>query len=141
MFNNDFFRQSKLAFYLSSILIVIVSPCLVGLMLAKLSDKNILVRILQIIGYNPINPIPTAWDYKFSKMPAKSWIIVSMKDGTVFYGKFSTRSFASSEPMERDIYIEDVYKLNDNRDWVKRERNDGILIASDQIKCIEFFNN
>jgi len=55
MFNNDFFRQSKLAFYLSSILIVIVSPCLVGLMLAKLSDKNILVRILQIIGYNPIN--------------------------------------------------------------------------------------
>lgn len=141
MFNSEYFKTSTLRLYLASFLIVIISPCLLGLLLAKLSDKNILIKILQTLGYRPINPIPTAWHYKFSKIAIKSWIIVSLKDGKAFYGKFSTESFASSESMERDIYIEDVYILNNNKEWIKREKNDGILIASDQIKYIEFFKN
>lgn len=141
MFNSDYLKTSIFRLYLSSFLIVVISPCLVGLLLAKLSDKNILIKILQKLGYSPINPIPTSWDYKFSNIPSKSWVIVSLKDGKVFYGKFSTESFASSESMERDFYIEDVYTLSNDKKWMKREKNDGVLILSDQIKYIEFFKN
>lgn len=141
MFNSKIFIESILLFYLSAIFIVVVSPSLMGLLLAKLSDKNIVITIMQFLGYNPINPIPTAWDYKFSKIQTKSWVIVSLNDGKVFYGKFSTKSFASSEPLERDIYIEEVYRLNENKQWIKRERTNGVLISREQIKYIEFINN
>lgn len=141
MFNNEYFSKSIAKFYLSSILITIISPCLLGLALAKLNDKTTLIRLLQGIGYSPIDPIPTAWDYKFSKVHSKSWVVVSLKDGNIFYGKFSTKSFSSSETLERDLYIEEVYILGKDKEWIKREKTDGILIISDQIKYIEFFKN
>lgn len=141
MFTNDFFNNCVVAFYLSAIFIVFLSPCMIGFIFAKMSDKNLIRNLLQTFGYKPIHPVPTAWDYKFSKMPEKSWIIVSLQDGKIFYGKFSTNSFSSSEASERDIYIEDVYTLNSEKEWIKRKKNDGILIKSDQIKYIEFFKN
>lgn len=139
MFNNKLFITNKLIFFISAIFIVVLSPSLLGLVIAKLNDKKIIISLLQIMGYSPINPIPTAWDYKFSKMPATSWVIISLVDGKVFYGKFSTNSYASSEPTERDMYIEDVYLLDENGRWVRRERNNGVLINGEQIKYIEFF--
>lgn len=141
MFYNEFFINHAVFFYMSAIFIIVISPCVFGLILARLSDEDRLNRILQILGYNPINPIPTAWDYKFSKMPTKSWVVISLNDGKIFYGKFSTKSFASSESLERDIYIEDVYILNPDNKWIRRESNDGILIRSEQIKYVEFFTN
>lgn len=52
---------------------------------------------------NKIHPVPTAWDYYFSKQE-EAWIIVTLKNGKTIYGKFSEHSFASSDAEERDLY-------------------------------------
>lgn len=56
------------------------------------------------------------------------------------YGKFGCSSLASSEKDERDIYQEEIYNMDEDGKWVKRERTDGIWIKASNIKVIEFIN-
>lgn len=141
MFNNTFFQEYYFVTFILAIIIVIISPCLLGLIVTKLHQKKTIINILIMLGYNPINPIPTAWDYKLSKMKEITWIIVGLKDDKKFYGKFSTKSYASSKESERDIYIEEVFALEKGGCWKKHANTDGVLIKGDQIRFIEFINN
>ena len=44
----------------------------------------------------------------------------------------------SSDPTERDIYIQRIYDINDEKNWSPRGEN-GVLIAAGEIKTIEFW--
>jgi len=46
---------------------------------------------------------------------------------------------ASSNENDRDLYIKEVYKIDDNGKWKRVENTDGILIKAEQVKYIEFF--
>lgn len=122
-------------------MIIFISPIFIGLIIGYYRKKEVVRKLLQKLGFNPIHSIPTSWDYKFSKTKSAVWIIVTLDDGSVVPGKFSTSSFASSDSVERDIYIERVYKITDDGEWIAVERSDGILIKGDCIKYIEFFND
>lgn len=47
--------------------IVFVSPVVLGLVIAKSSQKRWAARFLRRFGFRTIHPIPTAWDYLFSR--------------------------------------------------------------------------
>ena len=91
------------------------------------------------MGLNFISQIPTAWDYKFSSFDERRWVLVTLKDGGSVAGQFGGASFASSEPDERDIYIQKVYRVKQGQPWEPIESNDGILIRGDEIRYIEFW--
>ena len=40
---------------------------------------------------------------------------------------------------ERDLYIDEVYEIDEKGVWTKRERTDGIWLKNEEIKSIEFF--
>lgn len=120
-------------------LIILVSPVIIGIALAHLSQNEIPRTFLQHLGFNPIHEIPTAWDYRFSRIEAPTWLLVTLNDGSTVAGLFGSRSFASSEPSERDLYIQDVYKVAESGPWQKVAQNEGILVRADQIKHIEFW--
>ncbi len=122
------------------IVIILISPVIMGLTLGILSKKDAIRKLLQRIGFNTIHPIPTGWDYKFSNINNAIWILVTLKDDSTISGYFGGNSFASSDNTERDVYIEKVYKIDNNNLWNEVPRSDGILIKGDQIKYIEFFN-
>lgn len=122
-------------------IIIFVSPIFIGLIIGYFRNKEVVRRFLQKLGLNPIHSIPTSWDYKFSKIKNTVWVIVTLEDGSIVPGKFSTSSFASSDNTERDIYIESVYKIMHDGEWVAHERNDGVIIKGDCIKYIEFFKD
>ena len=86
---------------------------------------------------NKIHPVPTAWDYYFSKQK-ESWIIVTLKNGKTIYGKFSNHSFASSDAEERDLYIEKTYNIKEDMTWVEDDKSNGILVTKDEVETIEF---
>ena len=65
-------------------------------------------------------------------------VIVTLTDDSVIYGDFSTKSFASSDPEERDLFIEKTYIPNEKGEWIAADKNEGIYIHKDQIKTIEF---
>ena len=119
------------------LLIVFVIPTLVGLFLGLNIQKNILTKFLQLIGINLVHAIPTAWDWKFGDRKAQ-WVLVTLNDGTQFAGFFGSKSFISTSPYERDMYIQYLYEIDDEDNWTPRGRS-GVLIASGKIKTIEFW--
>lgn len=134
----DFFRQNPIVSALSWFLIIFVSPILLGLILGKQSSKGWIRRFLMRLGINTIHPIPSAWDFFFSTTPPV-WMLVTLKDGSQVAGLFGSRSFASSDQDERDLYIEEMYKIGTDAPWEKVQSTRGIFITGSEIKHIEFW--
>ncbi len=118
-------------------ILIFVGPAILGLLLGINIQKNLLHRLLQWCGLNPVHAIPTAWDWKFGNMPPQ-WVLVTLKDDTRFVGLCGLRSFISSDPAERDIYIEQIYDIDDEDNWSWRGEK-GVLIAPGEIRTIEFW--
>ena len=117
--------------------IIFVAPGSIGVLLGYLNSKDVIRRGLQRLGFTPLHSIATSWDYKFSRVTQERWVSVTLKDGSTVCGLFGSSSFASSAPAERDVYLERVYHVIEGS-WQPIERQDGILIAGDQIRYIEF---
>ena len=122
---------------LAWLVLVFVGPALLGLLLGINIQNNLLHRFLQFCRLNPVHAIPTAWDWKFGNMTPQ-WVLVTLKDDTRFVGFCGQESFISSDPMERDVYTEQIYDIDDNNEWSSPGRK-GILIAPGEVKTIEFW--
>ena len=117
--------------------LVFAGPALLGLLLGVNVQKNLFRRFLQWCRLNPVHVMPTAWDWKFSGMTYQ-WVLVTLKDGTRFAGFCGPESFMSSDPTERDIYIQRIYDIDDENKWLPRGEN-GVLIAAGEVQTIEFW--
>ncbi len=117
--------------------LVFFGPVLLGLLLGINVQKNLLHRLLQWCGLNPVHSIPTAWDWKFGNM-TEQWVLVTLKDDTQFRGFCGQGSFISSDPTERDIYVEQIYGIDNEDNWSSPGLK-GVLIAPGEIKTIEFW--
>jgi hypothetical protein len=53
------------------------------------------------------HPIGSAWDWRFSGI-AECWVLIVLKNGIKWGGCLGTHSFVSSDPAERDIYVQQV---------------------------------
>ena len=73
------------------------------------------------------------------------FVIITLQDDSTVYGFYGENSFASSEPDERDIYLEKIYDIDEKNKWIENKECLGIHISQNQIKTIEFlkgdFNN
>lgn len=118
-------------------LFIFLGPVLLGLFLGINVQKNLLLRFLKWCGLNPVHAIPTAWDWKFGNMD-EQWVLVTLKDDTRFVGFCGQESFISSDPTERDIYIQQIYDIDDENNWSWPGQK-GILIAPGEIRTIEFW--
>jgi hypothetical protein len=89
---------------------------------------------------NMPHPIGKPWDYVFG-MNVPYWVIVKLKDGTNVGGRYDTESFASSAPSSNQLYLEEAWVVNDDGGFERqREGTAGIMILSDEIVTVEFFN-
>ncbi|WP_100641508.1 DUF6338 family protein [Marinobacter salexigens] len=93
---------------------------------------------LKVFKKNILSPYKQPWDYVFAKKESM-WIVVYLKDGEIIRGKFAEKSFASSYPSERQIYIEEVWREKNGKKFGEKvTRTKGILISQDEIKYIKF---
>ena len=68
------------------------------------------------------------------------WVIIHLEDGRKIGGKFDKDSFASSYPEEEQIYLEEVWKLDEEGKFIEPiERSKGIIILTNKVLFIEFF--
>lgn len=119
-------------------IIIFIIPVLLGIIGAILYSKSIFRKIMNWVGINPIHEIPTGWDYKFYNTSPK-YVVVTLMSEQCILGYFGTKSFASSDTSERDLYLEKVFYLDNEDNWVERKNSNGIWLRGDQIKHIEFF--
>ena len=112
-------------------------PAVVGLFLALFWGRirDILIRI----GLRQVHPVPNAWDWKFRNVDDQ-WVLVTFTDGSQVAGQLGSDSFISSDPSERDIYIQKVFKVDSQtKEWEETGAK-GILITPGQVKTIEFWS-
>lgn len=118
-------------------LVVFISPVMLGLATGRLVQTEWVRSFLGRLGFRTIHPIPTAWDYKFSRT-GPCWVIVTLKNGARVFGLFGTRSFAGDDRSERDIFLEMLFEPTGTGEWAPVEDTDGIIVKGDQIAAIEF---
>ncbi|MCF6285147.1 MAG: DUF6338 family protein, partial [Candidatus Hydrogenedentes bacterium] len=135
---SDFFLQNANRSLVAWFAVLVIVPSVIGVGLGLLHQKNILRSLVQLVGFSMTSPIPTSWDYIFSKTPAV-WVLVTLKDGSQVGGLWGSDSFASSNPNERDLYIERVFKVAQDGQWKEISRSSGILIQGEDIRHIEFY--
>lgn len=119
--------------------IIFISPILVSLAILMLNKYEILRKISRLLGLNMIDPIPTAWDYKFSKTEGSRWVILILQNDQRYGGLWGSNSFASSEAGERDIFLEEAYTIKEDGTWEKIANTDGFLVKGEQIRSVHFF--
>ena len=122
---------------LAWISLVFAGPAILGLVLGINIQTDFFRRLLKRFGLNPVHVIPTAWDWKFGNM-TEQWVLVTLKDGTRFAGFCGSESFMSSDPTERDIYIQQVYDVDDDDNWSSSGEK-SLLITADEVQTIEFW--
>lgn len=130
--------EHPLRWSLILILILLILPYSVGMLVGYINNRDWIRIILRRIGINPIHPAPTAWD--FVMQGESRYVIVTLKDKTEICGLYSDKSLASSVPSEKDLYIERIYKVDEENDgtWCEIDKGRGMWINGSEILHIEF---
>lgn len=131
VFNNPELDRNLRWLYLATI--TLVGAAVLGLVIGVIKQKTPLSKLLNRIGILTIHPTSLAWDYIFSKQES-CYVIVKMDDNKTVRGWYSSNSFASTDPDNHDLYIEQCY----GEGWKEDHQSKGIYIPGDQIKYIEF---
>ena len=66
----------------------------------------------------------------------EQYVLVKLNNGTMFGGFLGANSFISSDPDERDLYIEEIYELDDKDEWITNGH--GVYLTGRDISFIEF---
>lgn len=128
----SFYAEHTAWYVLAWVGIVVLAPAIWPVIFVKLAKWEPIARHI-------LSPIPRAWDYVFG-LREPFWILVNLKDGNVVAGKFDKKSFASAFPAEEQIYLEEVWNLDENGAFASPvERSRGIVILGSDISSIEFF--
>jgi hypothetical protein len=119
--------------------LVVLGPALLGLLLGSAAQYGWGRWFAHKIRLNPVHSAPTAWDWRFSTLRGNRFVMVTLSDGSTVAGVFGEKSFVSSEPTERDIYIEEIYDVAETGVWTARSEPIGILIPSKEIRYVQFW--
>jgi hypothetical protein len=128
----EFYQGHFVLYSLTIVAIMVVVPAFWPYVFLRLSAWRPLAKRF-------VSPIRKPWDYVFGKHDP-FWIIVHLKDGQKIGGRFGLDSFASSNPADEQIYLEEVWILDDNDRFLSPvEDSRGIIVMNDEIRAVEFF--
>jgi len=128
----DFIRNYSFWYFLCMFLIIIVFPFLWVVFYYKISKCKWFSKYL-------ITPTKSTWD-SFFMMRYDYWVIISLKNGGKIAGKYGKSSISSTYPMKEEIYIEDLWTLDEEGDFSESIPNNcGVLITADEISLINFY--
>jgi uncharacterized protein DUF6338 len=117
--------------------IIFLVPIILAVIVASASQRGLLAWVANILRLRSINPIPTGWDWIFSRTEP-CFVLVTLRDGATIAGYFGPESMASSDRDRKDLYLEKVYEIPATGRWQPVERSKGIYIDGSQIAFIEF---
>lgn len=128
----DVRNSYPLLFYLFWFGTLFISPAILAVIAKWLLGSSLLRgRVL--------HPTPTGWDFFFGKgIPC--WILFHLKSGEKLGGFYGINSFTSSFPQEKDIYVQEIWKVDADGRFLERvDRTGGAIINFEQCKLIEMF--
>ncbi len=126
------YQKHLVLFWLSVVVIMIVALACWPFVFLKLATWRPIAKHF-------VHPIRKPWDYVFGKREP-FWIIVHLQNQQKIGGRFGPGSFASSDPATEQLYLEEVWALDDVGRFINPiQRSRGIIIMKEQIRAVEFF--
>lgn len=113
----------------------IIGPVIAGIALGWAGHRNVVWDSARRFGLNIVHPMPTAWDRRFSDLRG-SWVVITLKDGRKVGGWMGQKSVASSDPENRDLYVEKIYEIDDA--GFKDVGDKSALFLPGEISTVEF---
>ena len=117
--------------------VIFIVPIALAIISAVVGQKDGLGWLYRLLRLRSINPIPTGWDWIFSRTEP-CFLLVTLRNGTQVAGYFGGQSMASSDPERRDLYLERVYVIPTEGEWQAVDGSGGMYIAGTEIAFIEF---
>lgn len=101
-------QSNAFFFNLLVLLTIFVVPAFLGWLASYLLQASWMRRLVKTV----VHPVPTSWDYIFSR-GEPYWIIFHLKTGEKIGGYYGSKSFASSYPETLEIYVEEIWRLDE----------------------------
>jgi hypothetical protein len=112
---------------------VFATPILLAYIFDRLEGRG----YLKDLG---VHSNPTTWDWFFSNRAGNYYVRFHRKEGKDFGGYFGENSFAASSPNAQQIYVEELWRVDEEGKFIERvEGSKGALINSEDCEFIEFF--
>jgi hypothetical protein len=129
----NFLDNHFTSFIILTLLILFAAPLLWPFAIIWLMRRSWFKRFI-------LSPFKSPWDYFFEKRES-CWVIVHFKNGARIGGVYGQNSFSSAYPHKEQIYLEELWELEGERNFIKKtERTNGVMILNEEIKFIEFYN-
>lgn len=125
--------------WLWSLLQNFLVPTAIGIALAYANQHHLIYRFSKAMGLQLAHHLPAAWDYTFEALPAGTFILVTLTDGTQIPGQMGENSFASSSKEERDLLIEELWEIQGDGTWAPLMPKRNILLCGKDIRHIEIY--
>ncbi len=131
---NEVYFRHPIVFAVLSIFILFVAPILWPILYLWLLKWKWLSNYI-------IGPVKRPWDWFFNqKLPV--WVIVTLVDGRKIGGVYADKSYASSYPLPEQIYLEQIWTLDEKGRFVEVIKGSkGVIILNKDMSTIEFFTD
>ncbi len=136
--NINSWKEHYVLLWLTLFMIIFLSPAAIALIVIQIAQKDIIRKVCIYFNLTSVDTDPSAWDFKFKNISSE-WVIVTLKNDKIISGFLGSLSYISQNEKERDIYISEVFEIDENNKWTRKKNTDGILIKAEEIKYIEFF--
>jgi hypothetical protein len=119
--------------YIAMLVLLIVMPAVWPIVFLQIRKHRAIARWIA-------SPNARVWDDIFAKR-IPYWVIVHLKDQRRVGGLYGPRSFASHSPAPPEVYLEQVWYVNEDGGFTGTmvESTAGILIMGTDIVALEFF--
>ncbi|MFD2181109.1 DUF6338 family protein [Rhodoplanes azumiensis] len=112
----------------------VVAPIVLGFGFGLLERYGGVRWMLQPFGVNVPLPFKSVWVEVFSRLKEGSYVIVVLKDGTIYNALVTADSRFSSDPLNLDLYVGQTFSLDN---WEPSEPRRGVYIRASEIRSIE----
>jgi hypothetical protein len=118
---------------------IFITPLLLGFALGYLSRLDRVDQWLSWFGFSYVQRLPSAWDYVVG-LNEGFYVRVHLKDGGgIIGGIYGTSSFASDERDAVDLYLEQLWIVDDNGKFIEPvSATRGVWIPRESARLIEF---
>lgn len=128
---SEWFNQYYFFNIIGYLLMILIGPIIWPIILYKIRTSKYFCERFLI-------PIPKSWDYFFSKRE-ECFILIHLTNGSLIGGIYSNDSYASSYPESEDLYIEEIWKIDEKGHFInKLEGTKGLWVPKSSYDYIEF---
>jgi hypothetical protein len=112
--------------------VLVIFPIIWPIILKRLLDSKFLKNKI-------ISLIPKSWDYFFGKRE-RCFMLIHLNSNRIIGGLYGFDSFVSSYPEKEDVYLQEVWKVDDEGKFMERiPGTRGLLVNHEAIEYIELF--